>query len=69
MNAPDPGCPRKPPICNFEPRYDTRPPAQLPDGMDVSTCVNDDDLALIKAMSERTYVLDVCVNCGRSVRR
>lgn len=48
----------------FEARYDEEPPK-----MDFSGGRSADWERLIRAMTKRTYVRDVCVRCGMTIER
>lgn len=50
--------------CKFEPRYDY----SKPDFQNISKARGLDE-DLIRAMCSKTYVHDICVNCGKIVKR
>lgn len=51
--------------CKFEPRYDRIPPERIGH---LDTTVGGAEV-LFKAMTKEVYVGDVCVRCGKTVKR
>lgn len=49
----------------FEPRYDLSTPAIVPKSLENPV---EDVIAVMEASRTKTYVLDVCVRCGATVR-
>jgi hypothetical protein len=50
---------------NFQPRYDEQPPATLRN----ANGPPDDLVDVIRALTVKTYVCDVCTWCGKQVQR
>ena len=51
--------------CKFEPRYDTLPPEKLVDMKGTDEAV----VLMMQALCKRIYVCDVCVTCGKTIKR
>ncbi len=47
--------------CKFEPRYDSR----LPNGLEM----NWGSSSHLEAIKDKTYVADICVTCGKKIKR
>ena len=61
-------CPRQHrffPRCRFEPRYDLSP-AQMPERL---TSIKSANQNFWEQFRQETYVHDVCIRCGRVVKR
>lgn len=54
--------------CQFEPRYDLAPPPVTDALFKVDTTVGG-MRAVIEALIAKTYVHDICIRCGKIVRR
>lgn len=56
--------------CRFEPRYDVGPARALNAAtLDALFPVGEDIVAALKASRQKTYVQDVCIACGKIVKR
>jgi hypothetical protein len=57
--------------CKFVPRYDTKPASaeQIAALQGLGDMFPDDLIDLIHGLTDKTYVLDICIRCGKVVKR
>lgn len=55
--------------CEFKPRYDSTPPTgeDLPEPLRECEYYNNEDVAMVEALTKQTYVCDICTRCGAVV--